>query len=352
MDQFYQPAEWTTHQACWLAWPSQKELWGTALPQVQEEWTQFCQAIADPIPLSGSHALPCLRGELLEILVLNEEAEQAARHALRGLRANFHRAAFGDFWLRDTAPLFLRHSQGALALAQFQFNGWGQKYCFPEDTQVSAQIAQFTQLPTYSFPWVFEGGSIEVDGEGTGLTTRQCLLNLNRNPRRNQLETEEGLRDALGIQKVLWLDEGLINDHTDGHIDTVARFVAPGVVICMQSHQTKDSNTEILAKIATDLSLFKDAQQRSLRVIQIPSPGEIVHTDGYLLPASYVNFYISNHTVVVPLYGSDSDEEAVALIAEQFPTRRTLGLSARAILEGGGAFHCMTQQQPAVQSEA
>jgi agmatine deiminase len=266
----------------------------------------------------------------LEILVPDEAQQTLASQALAGLPVHFHLIRFGDIWLRDTAPIFLTNSRGGLATVRFRFNGWGEKYVLPDDAQVSVQIAEKVGGIAFSFPWVLEGGSIEVDGEGTGLTTRQCLLNPNRNPSMTQESVEKGLRDALGIEKVLWLDKGLLNDHTDGHIDTLARFVAPGVVLCMETQAAEDPNHAVLEKIAQDLASFTDAQGRSLTV----------------MPASYVNFYIGNRTVVVPTYGTPQDAEAVALIGQCFPDRQTVGLSARAILRGGGAFHCITQQQP------
>ena len=193
-----------------------------------------------------------------------------------------------------------------------------------------------------------EGGSFFVDGEGTLLTTEQCLLNPNRNPGMSQADLEAALREGLGAQKVLWLDEGLLNDHTDGHIDTLARFVAPGVVVCMEARDPADPNAATLARLAADLEAMTDAQGRRLRVVRIPSPGAVLDEAGELMPASFVNFYIGNRTVVVPTYGTPFDDEAVAALAPLFPGRRVAGRSARAILSGGGAFHCITQQQPEV----
>jgi agmatine deiminase len=334
---FRQPAEWEPHQACWLAWPSDEELWQDDLESARTEFVDLCRAIAEQ------------GGETLEILVPDQRQQALAIEALKGLPVTFHRIPFGDIWLRDTAPIFLTNPQGALATVRFRFNGWGEKYVLPNDAQVSTQIAEILQQSggtAFSFPWVLEGGSVEVDGEGTCLTTRQCLLNLNRNPSMTQDAVEEGLREALGIEKVLWLEEGLLNDHTDGHIDTLARFVAPGIVMCMQARDEEDPNRTVLEKIAQDLASFSDAQGRSLKVVRIPSPGKILSQAQEVMPASYVNFYIGNRTVIVPTYGAPYDAEAVTLIGQCFPDHRTIGLSAKAILRGGGAFHCITQQQP------
>jgi agmatine deiminase len=338
--QFRQPAEWEMHSACWLAWPSHKDLWQEGLAVARSEFIALCRAIAGP----DAPQEPIT--ERLEILVPDEAQKTLASRALAGLPAHFHRIRFGDIWLRDTAPIFLTNPRGGLATVRFGFNGWGGKYVLPDDAQVSTHIAEEVGGMAFSFPWVLEGGSVEVDGEGTCLTTRQCLLNPNRNPSMTQASVEQGLQEALGIEKVLWLDEGLLHDHTDGHIDTLARFVAPGVVLCMEAREAEDPNYAVLEKIAQDLASFSDAQGRSLNVVRLPSPGKILNEEEEVMPASYVNFYIGNRTVVVPTYGSPYDAEAVALIGQCFPDRRTVGLSARAILRGGGAFHCITQQQP------
>jgi agmatine deiminase len=259
-------------------------------------------------------------------------------------QVDFYRIPFGDIWLRDIAPIFVQE-HGQTLTACFAFNGWGGKYVLDHDAEVATAIASAVGLETRRCDWVLEGGSIEVDGEGTCLTTRQCLLNPNRNPHLSQLDIEAYLLRDLGIQTVLWLHEGLRNDHTDGHIDTLARFVAPGVVLCMEARAPKDPNQVVLAQIAKDLKNFTDVQGRSLKVVQLPSPGLILDEEGEVMPASYVNFYIGNRVVVVPTYGTPWDAEAVETIGQFFPERRTVGLSARAILAGGGAFHCITQQQ-------
>lgn len=186
-----------------------------------------------------------------------------------------------------------------------------------------------------------------MDGEGTGLTTRQCLLNPNRNPGMSQEKIEQAIAEALGVEKLLWLGDGLLNDHTDGHIDTIVRFVAAGRVICMESSGPEDPNHVVLQTIARDLAVFRDARGRRLDVERVPSPGFVPNESGEPMPASYVNFYIGNNAVVVPVYGVPSDAEAVEQIARCFPGRTTVGVNARELLEGGGAFHCISQQQPA-----
>ncbi len=339
---FRQPAEWERHTAVWLAWPSHEDLWGDALTPVREAFVAFATAIADVSPGSGKP-----RGERLEILVPDAENETLAKAALGGLGARFHRIPFGDIWLRDTAPVFLKGRNGETASVSFAFNGWGGKYVLPHDDAVSARVATEAKLPSFRFPWVLEGGSVEVDGEGTCLTTRQCLLNENRNPGMAIGAVEEGLRDALGCTTVLWLGDGLVNDHTDGHVDTLARFVAPGVAVCMRPSGSFDPNARALLAIDADLCSFWDAHGRRLEVVNVPSPGLVTDGEGRTLPASYVNFYVANTAVIVPSYDVPNDEAARAGIGALFPGRRAVSVPARRLLEGGGAFHCISQQEPA-----
>lgn len=337
---FRQPAEWDAHEAVWLAWPSHGDLWGEALGNVRDAFTRFAAAIADP----DASARP--RGERLNVLVPDEENARLAAAALAGLGARFFAIPFGDIWLRDTAPVFLVGPDGGRAAVTFTFNGWGGKWVLPHDDAVAARVAEASGLPVFPFPWVLEGGSVEVDGAGTCLTTRQCLLNENRNAGMSEAAIEEGLRDALGASTVLWLGDGLLNDHTDGHVDTLARFVAPGAVVCMEPAAADDPNRKALREVARDLSAMRDAAGRPLRVTTVPSPGLVTDPDGEILPASYVNFYVANTTVVVPAYGVPNDEPARAALAALFPGRRTVSVPARRLLEGGGAFHCISQQVP------
>jgi agmatine deiminase len=339
---FRQPAEWDRHEAVWLAWPSHEDLWGAALGKVRSAFTAFASAIADVDPATGRP-----RGERLDVLVPDAKNEAAAKTALAGLGARFHRIPFGDIWLRDTAPVFLTGALGARASVSFAFNGWGGKYVLEHDDGVSSRIAEAAGLPVFRFPWVLEGGSVEVDGEGTCLTTRQCLLNPNRNAGMSREATEAGLRDALGVTTVLWLGDGLLNDHTDGHVDTLARFVAPGVVVCMCPSGSSDPNAKALLGVDADLRSFRDARGRRLKIVNMPAPGLVTDGAGQAMPASYVNFYVANTTVIVPAYGVPNDEAAREAIAELFPGRRTVSVPARDLLEGGGAFHCISQQEPA-----
>lgn len=328
---YIQPAEWQPHTACWLAFPSHRDLWLDSLDIVQTEFVALAKAIA--------------QSESLEILVL-EETATLAKELLGDLPVRFHQIPFGDIWMRDITPIYVKNTDGKLGALHFQWNGWGGKYLLEHDDRVADRILQTLDIPNFKFDWVLEGGAIEVDGEGTCLTTKQCLLNPNRNPNMDQAAIESGLKSALGVEKVLWIEEGLLNDHTDGHIDTIARFIAPHTVMCMQPNSEEDPNYQVLNHIAEQLELMTDAKGRKLNVIKIPSPNLVLDDQGEIMPASYLNFYISNDSVIIPIYGSDNDELAVEAIAAHFPNRKAIGLAAKHILLGGGAFHCITCHQP------
>jgi agmatine deiminase len=281
------------------------------------------------------------RGDRMRVIAHGREAEATAKLAL-GQSAEVIPGAFGDIWFRDTGPIF---TADARALG-FRFNGWGGKYQLPHDEEVAARIALIAGAEFKLHDFILEGGAIEMDGEGALLTTRQCLLNPNRNPHWTEEGAEVALRRALGVEKILWLDEGLANDHTDGHIDNLARFVAPGRVVCQAPATRDDPNHDVLEEIALSLAAMRDAQGRRLEVIRIPSPGAVEDEDGEIVPASHMNFFIGNTTVVVPVYSGTGDD-AVNALAPLFPGRKVIGLSSDAILAGGGSFHCITQQEPA-----
>lgn len=342
---YAQPAEWAQHRACYTAWPAHEYAWGPALAAAQREFVGFAQAFCE-------HA----EQEPLHVLVDDHAHEAEARAALGAVAAGAHRVVFvrmpyGDVWLRDTAPIFVRRTGAPhdIASVRFRFNGWGEKYIYQSDAQLSSRIAELHGGPSFGADFALEGGALETDGLGTCLTTRSCLLNPNRQaPTGLDAErvVEQRLRELLGFDKLIWLDEGLANDHTDGHIDNIARFVAPGVVVCMEARDADDVNRATLDAIAHKLSVATDARGQALRVTRIPSPGRVLGAEGSVVPASYMNFYIGNRTVVVPGFGTRWDEPAREALAALFPGRDVRMRSARALLEGGGTFHCMTQQEP------
>jgi agmatine deiminase len=280
----------------------------------------------------------------VKLMVAGEAAARAATALLDGT-ANLEivPGAFGDIWLRDTGPIFTSPRDAAA----FRFNGWGGKYELPGDDTVAEQIAARAGVSLARHDFVLEGGALDHDGQGTVLTTRQCLLNPNRNRGWRAGDAERALADALGVRKVLWLDQGLMNDHTDGHVDNVARFVAPGVVACPAAYGLDDPNAPVYDAVARDLAGFVDATGAPLKVIRIPSPGRLVGSDHRVIPASHMNFLVANGAVVVPTYGDPPGSWAVQALETLFPGRLVIGLPAIALLTGGGAFHCITQQETA-----
>ncbi|MBN1653021.1 MAG: agmatine deiminase family protein [Deltaproteobacteria bacterium] len=335
---YRKPADWELHQKCFVAWPAVDAYWEGHVREAQEAFAELCAAIADGTA----------RNEQLNVLVSDERNEQRARKALHNLEVCYLRMPYGDSWLRDTGPVFLTSEKGELAAACFAFNGWGRKYLYPHDDTVAGDLVRALGVKSLFFPWVMEGGAIDSDGEGTCLASRDCLFDKQRNPDQNETNMTERLRQALGFDRILWLDGSLLNDHTDGHVDTLARFVAPGVVICMEPLDHDDPNAAVLREVERQLRAFRDAKGRMLTVERIAAPGPVFGRNQQLLPASYLNFYISNNHVIVPTYGTEHDRRAIDQIAALFPGRRTIGLKANAILEGGGAFHCITLALPAV----
>ena len=331
------PAEWAPHRAMWLGFPSHAELWEDDLPAAQAEVAALARALAGP------------GAERVRLLTGSAQGEADAR-ALLGDVAGIEivPGAFGDIWLRDTGPIFTAGPAGAQAQG-FRFNGWGGKYELEHDDTVAAQIAAAAGAPLVAHDFILEGGAVDHDGEGTVLTTGQCVLNPNRNPGWTEAAAEAALREALGAKKVLWLGEGLANDHTDGHIDNLARFVAPGVVACPVTWGRGDPNAAAYDDAARRLSGMSDAAGRPLRVMRIPSPGWIDNVAGERgpAPASHMNFLIANGAVVAPIYAEQPGAFAVQALEHLFPGRQVIGLPSSAILTGGGSFHCITQQEPA-----
>ncbi len=324
-----QPAEWAQHDSVWIGFPSAADLWLDDLEGAQAEVAAFANAV----DANG-------RGETVRLVCANGLAEEAARR-LVGETVEIVSAPFFDIWLRDTGPVIV-HADGMPLALDYKGNGWGGKYPSPIDDDLARVLCDKLGLPRLPREWVLEGGAIDVDGAGLCVTTGQCLLNPNRNPELSRRDIEQRLIDDLGLREVLWLGVGLMNDHTDGHVDNLARFVAPGVLALPEPFGTDDPNAEVFA------DALARAKDWPVEVALIPSAGLHLDEDGEAIPASHMNFYIGNAAVVVPTYGGPSDDKAVAAIAKLFPGRETIGLPANHILTGGGSFHCISQQVPSV----
>jgi agmatine deiminase len=318
------PPEWAPHEAVWIGFPSDPELWLGDLKPAEREIAAFAEAV---------HAGG--KGERVWLVAAHDGAAESARKLAPFAEVIVE--PFGDIWLRDTGPIVLGSGKGRRAQT-FGFNGWGGKYELDGDEDVGERLAGRASLPVAKANWILEGGAIDGDGSGTVLTTEQCLLNPNRNMLIRE-EVEQRLLEDLGFERVVWFGTGLMNDHTDGHIDNLARFVAPGRVAIPTA-----------AKEDPNAAVYKDAARRigeaHLDIVTLPSPGRITDEGGEIIPASYMNFYIGNAAVVVPQYGAPNDQAAVDVVQALFPGRVAIGLRADHILTGGGSFHCISQQVP------
>ncbi len=315
------PAEWAHHKAVWIGFPSHADLWLEDLEPARDEVVAFAKAV---------HAEG--RGETV-ILVAADVGSATTAKKLAPF-ADVVVEPFGDIWLRDTAPIII----GDGSARDFRFNGWGGKYDLPGDDTIGQRLAESRHKRVEACEWVLEGGAIDGDGTGTVVTTQQCLLNRNRNPSLTKAEIEARLASDLGYTRVVWLGDGLVNDHTDGHVDNLARFVGEGRVAIPKATDN-DPNWQVYQNAA------RDAEAAGLEVVTIPSPGRVLR-DEEVVPASYMNFYIGNAAVVVPLYGAENDQAAVVAIQALFPDREVVGQRADHILTGGGSFHCISQQIP------
>ena len=320
-----QPPEWAEHEWVWIGFPSHDDLWADDLEAARAEVIAFAGAV---------HA----DGAGEEVRLVAADPASARVAADMAPWATIVQEPFGDIWLRDTGPIVLKN-RGLPVASSFRFNGWGGKYDLEGDDTIGLRLAETADLEANRYNWVLEGGAIDVDGTGLLVTTEQCLLNPNRNGGLGREQMETLLRGALGVERILWLGDGLLNDHTDGHVDNLARFVAENR-LAIPEPEEDDPNGAV----------YDDAKARAeafdLEVVRFPSPGRIVH-DGEIIPASYMNFYIGNAAVIVPVYGAPNDDAAVEAIGALFPGRRSVGIRADHVLTGGGSFHCISQQVPA-----
>ncbi|MGN6498572.1 MAG: agmatine deiminase family protein [Tsuneonella sp.] len=317
------PPEWAPQDWLWIGFPHLADEWPEVLERAQEQIAAFANAVAES-------------GQEVRLLVRDAANEARARALVSGA-VTLERRTYGDIWLRDTGPL-VRADGTALRCG---FNGWGGKYVMAGDETIGAELAEAAGLPVQIGDCILEGGAIDGDGTGLVVTTEQCLLNPNRNPRLSRGEIEARLARDLGFDRVLWLGEGLINDHTDGHVDNLARFVGPNRLALPRATGPHDPNAAIYADAKARAEAF------GVEMVEIPSPGLVSRAD-FVEPASYANFAVTSHLVVVPTFGSNYDAGGVEAIAALFPDRATIGLPADAVLAGGGGFHCASQQMPSL----
>lgn len=328
------PAEWEPHAATWVAWPHSRETWPSCMPEAEAEFEGLVRALA--------------QSEQVQVLVRDDDLRGEVRARLGELaasgRVHLHTVATDDAWLRDTGPTFVHDAESGLVALDWTFDSWGGKYPpWDRDAAVAERIAALAGATHRRVDLVVEGGALETDGAGT-LLASAALADARRNPGIERADVERVLQDLLGTERILWIDGAIPGDDTDGHIDQIARFTAPGRAVC----------TRALDRDHHDREPFEYCRQRLLEadldVVDLPMPPPL-EVDGAELPASYANFYIANAAVLVPRFGVPTDVDALDLLARLFPTRKVLGVPSRTLLHGLGSLHCLTQQQPESQPQ-
>ncbi|MBT2289891.1 agmatine deiminase family protein [Paenibacillus albidus] len=330
------PPEWAKHERTFISWPVQASM---CFPDNHESvcqgYTDIIKAMAEFEPVT---------------VVVNPDELESVRKLVGGPNVELLPIEHSDAWLRDNGPTFVLNSSGELAGVNWKFNAWGGKYSpWDLDDEVASQILEHVQVKRFDAPLVMEGGSIHTDGEGTLLTTEECLLNANRNPDLSRAEIEEQVRHYTGTESIIWLKRGLSGDETDGHVDNIACFAAPGKVIIQVCEDPQDENYEITAENLAILEQATDARGRKLEIIKIQQPPRVDGEDGRLT-LSYLNFYFVNGGIILPVFGGTAaatDKLAEQVLAEVFPDRRIRTVNGMAVITEGGNVHCTTQQMPA-----
>src|SRR6266511_6000962 len=332
------PAEWETHAATWLSWP-------------RREGISFPDSFDRVMPALRSMVEALIESEQVRIDVCNGTHEAEARQVLRGLpmeRIAFHMVPTNEPWCRDHGPIFLtRDLDPKLAIVDWDYNAWGNKYPpFDLDEVAPTCIAEVLQVPVFYPRMILEGGSIDPNGAGVLLTTESCLLNPNRNPQLSRGEIEQRLRNYLSVREIFWLGDGIAGDDTDGHIDDLTLFVSERTVVTVVEENRDDENYKPLRQNLACLRQMKIGKD-SIEMLTLPMPKRIMR-EGLRLPATYANFYIANTCVLVPTFADPADHAALSILRECFPNRRVIGIDCGELIWGLGAFHCLTQQQPAI----
>jgi agmatine deiminase len=338
---YYFPAEFAPHVATWLSWPHKEASWPGKIHTIFPYYAQFVKALAE--------------SERVCINVADDAMKSFAIRHLENAKVNFDAVEFffhptNDAWCRDHGPAFLINP-GALqkkVIVDWNYNAWGGKYPpFDLDDIIPTRIAEMYNIPVFYPGIIMEGGSVDFNGNGTIITSRACLLNPNRNPGLNQGQIEEYLKQYYGVNQVLWVDEGIVGDDTDGHIDDTVRFVNENTVLTVIEEDSKNENYNILQSNLRQLQDMRLIDGRALDIIELPMPDSVEY-DGQPLPASYANFYIANNAVIVPTFQSKKDDLALQIIQDCFPARKVIGIDSTEIIWGLGSFHCLSQQEPAV----
>jgi len=334
------PAEWAPHEATWLSWPHNRASWPGAFESVEPVMVQAVAALATSEPVH------------INVLDAQHEAHVHGLLDAATLGAvRFHQFPTNDAWCRDHGAIFVTRSperSEPLAALHFDYNAWGGKYPpYDLDRRIARLMAEELGVPRFPGDMILEGGSIEVNGAGTLLTTEQCLLNPNRNPSLTREDIEQRLREMLGIEQIVWLGDGIEGDDTDGHVDDLTRFVAEDTVLTVVEANTRDANHAPLAANLERLRGVRLIDGRALRILELPLPAPVWHGE-QRLPASYANFYIANRVVLAPVFADRNDAHAVATLQECFPGRRVVPIDCRKLVVGLGTFHCLTQQIPRV----
>lgn len=335
------PAEWEKHDAIWLAWPYDETTFPDRVDSAEKTYISIIKAIH--------------RSENVNLLVLDQDVRDKIMKMLKKENVDmnniqFHIADYADVWFRDYGPSFVVNKQEKkMAIVKWIFNAWGNKYDeLKKDNKMPFEINKKMKLQMFEAGIVLEGGSIVVNGNGTLLTTEQCLLNKNRNPNLSKEDIENYLKEYLGVKNIIWLKEGIVGDDTDGHIDDIARFVNQNTVLCAFEENEEDENYKILKENYDILMNSRDENGNKLNIIKLPMPGFVADEDRNRLPASYANFYIGNNVVLVPVFGHENDKKALSIIQKYFPEREIVGIDCRDLVYGLGTLHCISQQQPMI----
>jgi agmatine deiminase len=341
---YIMPAEWERHDATWLAWPHDPVTFPRRVKKVEKTYLEIIEALYESEDIN------------LFVRDLNTKAKITELLKERGIdlkRINFYVWDYADVWFRDYGPIFVvNKSKKQIASVHWIFNAWGEKYKeLMKDSQIPYIISQKMQFPYFRPGIVLEGGSIDVNGKGTLLTTEQCLLHNKRNPHLSKGDIERYLMNYFGVSHVIWLKAGIVGDDTDGHIDNLGRFVNPRTVLCAYEEDEKDENHSILKENYQILLKSKDQDGNKLNIIKLPMPPlnrRFVRGENIRLPVSYLNFYIANKVVLVPTFQHESDQAALKIIQDVFSDRKVVGIDCTDLIYGLGTIHCITRQQPAV----